>query len=434
VTARQGPARAPRPPSAGEAIRRLDGSLPQLAYWLVKRAALPPARAHRRRLRSTRFVAVTGTAGKSTTVDLAAAVLAAAGPAIATRRNRNRAKGLLKTLLATRRRHRSSIHELAAWGPGTLDELLWTLEPDVGVVTAVGREHHKTFRSVAAVAREKAKLVRGLPASGLALLNADDPQVRAMVPGCRARTVLFGRAPDADVRAEQVAASWPEPLRFVAVRGGRRLPVETRLFGEHWLAAALAAVALGLELGIEPAAVAAAIAGAEPQPGRLTEHRVAGGVTFLDDGWKAPTWSLPLALDVLRAARCGRRILVLGQLSDDPRGPRRLFRDLVPELLAAVDHLVMVGRWVRYRGLLPKEAEPSADRLHLCGSVRDADRLLDRLLQPGDLVLLKGSRSVDHLERLILTRDSGIGCWRESCGRLPECTRCRLRWRPEATA
>jgi UDP-N-acetylmuramoyl-tripeptide--D-alanyl-D-alanine ligase len=432
VTPRREPVDAPPQAAAGDAIRRLDGRPSQLAYWLLKRTTLPLARAHRRRLRSTRFVAVTGTAGKSTTVDLAAAVLAAAGPGTATRRNSNRAKGLLKTLLATRRRHRFSVHELAAWGPGTLDELLWTLEPDAGIVTAVGREHHKTFRSVAAVAREKAKLVHGLPASGLALLNADDPRVRAMADGCRARTVLFGRAADSDVRAEEVAAAWPEPLRFVAVRGGLRLPVQTRLFGLHWLAAALAAVALGLELGIEPAAVAAAVAGVDPQPGRLTAHPVTGGVTFLDDGWKAPTWSLPHAVDVLRAARCGRRILVLGQLSDDPRGPRRLFRDLVAELLPAVDHLVMVGRWARYGDLPVPAAGERPEGLHLCATVRHADRLLADLLRPGDLVLLKGSRSVDHLERLILARDGGVGCWRESCGRLPECTRCRLRGRPEA--
>jgi UDP-N-acetylmuramyl pentapeptide synthase len=425
---RRRPAIADPPPvQAGAAIRPLDRSPAQLAYYLAKRLALPLVRAHRRRLRDTLVVAVTGSAGKTSAVDLAAAVLGGPEAGTSSQRSSNRAQGLIDVLRATRRHHRFTVVETAAWGPGTLDELLWALEPRVGIVTAVGREHHKTFRSVEEVAREKAKLVQALPADGLALLNGDDPRVRAMAGAGRARTVLFGRGDDIDVRAEEVVARWPRTLSLVAVRGGVRLPLTTRFVGEHWLPSVLAAVALGLETGVAPDQVAAAIAAVEPQTGRLSEHRTPAGVTFLDDAFKAPTWSLEQAFEVLRTAEAERRVLVLGQLSDDSHKPRDLFRRLAPRALAAADLVVMVGRWARYAD----EPAAAADDLHLCADLREADRLLDDLLRPGDLVLLKGTRSSDHLERLVLSRGGGIACWRMACGRLPTCDRCRLRWRPE---
>lgn len=411
---------------AGAAIPRRPGGVREAAYWLGRRLLLPVARAHRRRLRETLVVAITGSAGKTTTKNLVRAVLAQTGPGTASPGSRNRAKGLVQVLARTRRHHRFTVHEVAACGPNSLDELLWTLEPRVGVVTSVGREHYGAFRGVEAVAREKAKVVRELPADGLAVLAADQPLVRAMAAETAARVVLVGRSPDADVRAEAVRAAWPEPLAFEALWNGQRVAVTTRLFGEHWLPAVLCALAVGVEAaGLTLAEAAAAVGCCEPERHRLSEVRLPGGVTFLEDDWKAPTWSLDTAFEVLRTARARRRILVLGQLSDDAKKPRQLYRQVARRALGSADLVVAVGRWSHY-------LEGHEDgRLRGFATAAECHRFLAGFLAAGDLVLVKSSAGHEHLERLVLARQEGMACWRQACGRLLWCHDCRLRWSAE---
>ncbi|HEX6204139.1 MAG TPA: Mur ligase family protein [Thermoanaerobaculia bacterium] len=411
---------------AGAAIPRRPGGAREVAYWLGRRLLLPVARAHRRRLRDTLVVAITGSAGKTTTKNLVRAVLAETGPGTASPGSRNRAKGLVQVLARTRRHHRFSVHEVAACGPGTLDELLWTLEPEVGVVTTVGREHYTAFRGLDAVAREKAKVVQALPPDGLAVLDADQPLVRAMAGETAARVLLVGRSPDADLRAEAVRAGWPEPLAFEARWDGQRVAVATRLFGEHWLPAVLSALAVGVgAAGLTLAEAAAALARSEPERHRLSEARLPGGVTFLEDDWKAPTWSLDSAFEVLRTARARRRILVLGRLSDDPKNARQLYRRVVRRALEAADVVVAVGRSSDY-------LEARADgRLHAFATAAECHRFLAGFLAAGDLVLVKSGAGHEHLERLVLARQEGMACWRHACGRRLWCHDCRLRWSAE---
>lgn len=408
---------------AGAAIPRHPGGAREVVSWLGRRLLLPVARAHRRRLRETLVVAITGSAGKTTTKNLVREVLAQTGPGTASRRSSNRAKGLLRVLARTRRHHRFSVHEVAACGPGSLDELLWTLEPRVGVVTSVGREHYAAFRGVEAVAREKAKVVQALPGDGLAVLDADQPLVRAMAGGTAARVLLVGRSPDADLRAEAVRAAWPEPLAFEALWNGQRVEVATRLFGEHWLPAVLSALAVGVgAAGLTLAEAAAAVARCEPERHRLSEVRLPGGVTFLEDDWKAPTWSLDTAFDVLRTARARRRILVLGQLSDDPKTPRQLYRQVARRALDAADVVVAVGRWSHHLDTVED------GRLHGFATAVECHRFLADFLAAGDLVLVKSGAGHEHLERLVLARQEGMACWRQACGRRVWCHECRLRW------
>lgn len=414
---------------AGAAIPRPPGGVREVAWWLAKRLLLPAARAHRRRLRHTLVVAVTGTAGKTTTKNLLREVLALTGPGTATPGSRNRAKGMVQVLARTRGHHRFSVHEVAACAPGSLDELLWTLEPRVGVVTSVGREHYAAFRGVESVAREKAKVVQALPPDGLAVLAADQPLVRAMAGETAARVLLVGRSPDADLRAEAVRAAWPEPLAFEALWNGERVAVTTRLFGEHWLPAVLSTLAVGVgAAGLTLVEAAAAVARCEPQKHRLSEVRLPGGVTFLEDDWKAPTWSLDTAFDVLAAARARRRILVLGQLSDDPKNPRQLYRQVARRALEAADVVVAVGRWSHH---LDGEGD---GRLHGFATAAECHRFLADFLAAGDLVLVKSTAGHEHLERLVLARQEGMACWRNACGRLVWCDACGLRWKAEAAA
>ncbi|HXE80309.1 MAG TPA: Mur ligase family protein [Vicinamibacterales bacterium] len=408
---------------ARQAIRLRDSSPAQIGYFLAKWLLLPLGRAWRRRLTRTLVIAVTGSGGKTTTKDLIAGTLRSRFEGTSTRGTCNRSKSMVRTLAVTRPWHRFAVFELAAFQPGSLDELLWTLEPDVGVVTAVGLEHYAKFRSIEAVAREKASLVRALPRHGLAVLNADDPVVRAMAAESPAPVVLVGLSADATLRAENVTSSWPDGLAFDVVADGRRTRVRTRLFGEHWTTAALAALAVARHAGLSLEEAAAALETVSPPQRRLSETRLASGITFLEDNWKAPLWSIDRALAVLKSARANRRVLVLGQLSDYPGQPRRVYPRVVQAALGAADLIVCVGQWSHHG----TRVQAPAGVVHAFPTLHQAHEFLLRELRAGDLVLLK-SNLTDHTERLALARMSEeFRCWRQGCGRNNHCSVCDLR-------
>jgi UDP-N-acetylmuramoyl-tripeptide--D-alanyl-D-alanine ligase len=412
---------------ASEAIR-LSGRRPaDLAAWLARRILLPLARARRRRLRRTLVVGITGSSGKTTTKNLVTAVLASGLPGRASSGTHNRWNELVRVMLRARASDRYLVQEIGARGRGSLDQLVWTLEPDVGVVISVGGEHRSGFESLEETAREKAKLVASLPPRGLAVLNADDPRVRAMTVLTTARTVLVGCSPDAELRAENVASAWPQPLRFDLCCGEERLPIETRLHGDHWVPAVLAALAVGREVGIPLAEAAAVIARQPPEHHRLSEVRLGGGITILEDDWKAPVWSLGLAIEVLRRARAARKIVVLGYLADSSTSPRTLYPRVAAQFAEVADRVIVVGPWAHYRFYAPA----GGGVVQLVSTTRDAHEALEAILRPGDLVLIKTNAKPLHLERLALARQEGVRCWQHDCGRVVWCYDCRLRFVPD---
>lgn len=406
----------------------LHGRRPRdLLSWVGRRLLLPLARARRRQLRETLVVGITGSAGKTTAKRMIDAVLGARLPGRASFGTRNRVDQLLVVLARARHRDRYLAVELGAKGPGSLDELLWTLEPHVGVVTSVGSEHRAAFGTIEATAREKAKLVASLPRSGLAVLNADDPLVLEMRALASARTVLVGTSPASDLRAEGVESAWPEPLRFTVCRGEERVAVATLLHGMHWVPSALAALAVGLEAGVSLVDGATALAKMQPERHRLSEVKLAGGVTVLEDDWKAPEWNVELAIDVVRRARALRKLVVLGQMSDSGSSLRRLYRDVAARWLEVADVVIVVGRWAEHA----RPVAGARGALHVVASAHAAHELLERILRPGDLVLVKSNIRPVHLERLVLARQDGQLCWRVDCKLQVWCHDCGRRFRPE---
>ncbi len=351
------------------------------------------------------------------------AVLATRGPATVSKGTWNQQTGITYALIRTRARHRSCVVEVGAGGRRPFGELLELLQPDVGIVLNIGSDHWSRYRGPEGVAREKVALVRSLPSSGVAVLNVDDPLVRAMAAETEARAVFFGLSEDAEVRGLDVQSVWPNRLTFRVVHGPEQLEVTTRLLGSYYVYAALAALATGVALGVSLADGVAALAGVEPEPHRMSEVRLDSGVTFIEDDWKAPVWVLEPAFEFLSTAQATRRIVVIGQLSDDRRRPRRLYADIARLARASADVVVLVGEWAHHG----ERARSSPDDRSIVAfeTVREAHDYLDDLLAPGDLVLVKGG-AVDHLERLVLAGERGVRCWRTRCGRQLFCEDCSL--------
>ncbi len=307
------------------------------------------------------FVGVTGSAGKTTTKDLIAAVLARRYRGTRSPGTHNAAHWVPRTVLGVRPDDEFCVQELGASGPGTLDAAIALVRPRVAVITNVGGDHRKAFRTLDATATEKSKLVSALPPDGLAILNADDPRVLAMMGSGRGSVLTYGLTPDAAVHAESVRSSWPDRLTFVAIHGEQRVVVHTRFIGVHWAHACLAAIATGVGLGIPLAEAAAALADVEPWSGRL-EPVEAGGVTFLRDECKASLWSIGPSLEVLRSARAPRKIAVIGTISDYGGRASAVYAAVARQALEAADEVVFVGPQAHRCGAA--RAHPRGASLH----------------------------------------------------------------------
>ena len=193
------------------------------------------------------------------------------------------------------------------------------------MITTVGSDHYRKYRSLEATAKEKGILAEVVPSDGTVILNADDPHVRAMAARCRGRVVTYGLSPDADIRGTQVSSAWPDRLALTVVHGDQSVRVTSKLVGAHWTTSILAAVACGVVCGLDLKACADAIAGCEPFFSRYSVHQIAGGPVYVAD-YKAVDWTIASALAFIGEARAARKTIVLGTISDYPGSAGRQYR------------------------------------------------------------------------------------------------------------
>jgi len=395
---------------------------------LYRRPVIEAARLWRHVLARTCFIGVTGSAGKTTTKDLLHAALALRFRCAKNSDSQNVLYPIARTLLTVGPRLQFCVQEVGASEVGRFDAMLALLKPQVGVVTNVGTDHYKSFRGREGVAAEKRKLIACLPADGLAVLNADDDLVAAMAANCRARVVTYGLQKQADFRGEIVTDRWPERLALRIHHDGNIVLAQTQLLGAHHAGNVLAAIATACSLGVPLGEAALAMNGYEALLGRMSVHETTRGVTFIRDDLKAPQWSLEKAWQFMAQAHADRKLIVLGTISDYPGASSARYRREAQAAMAAVDHLLMVGPHAS--ALARKLNTAGTQKLLAFETVRDASSWLNEFAQAGDLVLLKGSNSADHLARMALAMDRDVRCWRHRCGWEKFCDRCRLLGEP----
>ncbi|MGH3311485.1 MAG: UDP-N-acetylmuramoyl-tripeptide--D-alanyl-D-alanine ligase [Streptomyces sp.] len=358
----------------------------------------------------TQVVALTGSAGKTSTKDLIAQLLERLGPTVWTPGSLNNEIGLPLTALRADAGTRHLVLEMGARGTGHIRYLAQLTPPRVGVVLNVGTAHIGEFGGREAIAEAKGELVEALPPAedpadggGVAVLNADDPLVRAMAARTRARVLLFGEAADADVRAENVRLTERGQPSFTLRTPTGCGDVTMRLYGEHHVSNALAAAAVAHELGMPAGDIATELSAASTlSRWRMEVTERADGVTVVNDAYNANPESTRAALRALAAMGRGRRTwAVLGEmaeLGDDSLAEHDAVGRLAVRL--NVSKLVAVGgREAVWLDMGAKnEGSWGEESVH----VSDADAAVDLLrseLRPGDVVLVKASRSVG-LERV----------------------------------
>ena len=390
------------------------------------RIVIAAASLHRRRFKEVNIIAVTGSCGKTTTTTLLAGILAAHECTISNPQSKNRTMAVAETLLKLRSSHRHCVLEIGAQGPNTLDRPLAVAKPTVGVVTHIMNDHYSNFRGLQNVANEKARLVQGLPANGMAVLNADDPLVAGMRGLTRAPCISYGLCSGADVRMVDLCAVWPEPLSGTILVNGQTLPFRTSLFGVQSATAVMAAVAAAAALGIAPQSAVQALEKIPSPPHRMQGIEDRRGIAFVLDDIKAPLYAMPAIFKFTAEARARRKILVIGQLSDYAGSSSPKYRRVAREALMAADWVLLVGKYAQ-SGLKGQPADIINHRLFAFRHLVELNGFLQPRLHGGDMVVLKGSFKQDHMERLIMARDRPVSCWRPKCGRVEDCRQCDLR-------
>jgi len=351
--------------------------------------------------RGLTVVGVTGSSGKTSTKDLIAQVLEPMGPTVAPPGSFNNELGHPWTALRADEETRHLVLELSARGPGHIKALCETAPPRIGVVLNVGSAHLGEFGSREGIAQTKGELAEALPEEGVAILNADDPLVRAMASRTKAKVVLVGESSDAQVRAIGVELDEHARATFTIVAPQGRQRVTLGLHGGHHVGNALAAAAVGLELGATLEEVAERLGHARRLSARRMEVSTrADDVTIVNDSYNANPESVGAALRTLarmsdggegRGKRRTWAVLgVMGELGDagdiaHEQIGRLAMRLDIDRLVAVDDQAGGISQGARLEGF--KGEEPV-----LVPDVEAAVALLNAELRPGDVVLVKASK------------------------------------------
>jgi UDP-N-acetylmuramoyl-tripeptide--D-alanyl-D-alanine ligase len=344
-------------------------------------------------------VAITGSVGKTTTKDMAAALLALRGPVLKTEGNLNNRYGLPLTILRLRPEHTAAVLELGMSAAGELRALSAIAHPDIAVITKVAPVHLEFFPSVDAIAEAKAEVLDGLRDDGVAVLNGDDPRVRRVGEARGKRIVWFGRDRRYDVSAERWRGT-PFGMRFDLRIGGKTVDVALPLPGPHFVSNFLAAAAVAHVQGIAPEAMAAAAAHMTAGRHRGEVRRLGQGVTLLDDCYNSSPDALEAAVVALGMAPGRRRVAVLGDMLElGPTGPA-LHRERGAALAHRVDVVVGVGPLAKEILEGARSAGLPAASLHHFGEAAAAAAAIGSIVEGGDAVLVKASRGM-RLETVV---------------------------------
>jgi len=363
-------------------------------------AALQALAAAVRRLWAKPLVGVTGSAGKTTTKEAIAQVLSSRLRVLKSEGNFNNHFGLPLMLLKLEPDDDIAVIEMGMSHAGEIAMLARIAQPEIGVVTNVAPVHLEFFRSVEDIARAKYELVEALPESGTAILNADDEYVSQFGRNFDGKVILYGQRPEARVRAENVEAQGKLGSKFDLVVDGCREKATLPLVGAHNVSNALAAVAVALISGFTPAEAARELARLAPADKRGQVVQL-GNITVINDCYNSNPKALNAMVDALATMPAARRIVVAGEMLELGSGGEALHRQS-GEHMAGKRIDILVG----VRGLAKSMVEAARGvgmRAVFVATPEEAGDWLARETQPGDLVLVKGSRGVKlekALERL----------------------------------
>jgi UDP-N-acetylmuramoyl-tripeptide--D-alanyl-D-alanine ligase len=350
-----------------------------------------------RRSLPLKVVVITGSNGKTSTKDFVAATLSRGFRVTKTEGNFNNHVGLPQTMLAASASDEIAVWEIGMNHPGEIAALAKLAAPDTAIITNVGLAHIEFMGSRDAIAAEKGALAEAVGGEGTVILNADDPYSQSIAERTRAKVILAG-IESGLVRATEVTQS-SSGCEFTILEGAHRCRAQLPVPGIHMVQNAMLAVAAGRAFGLSLEDCAAGLASSPLTKARLQIKEI-NGIQFIDDSYNANPDSMKAALRTLVELDAdGRRVAVLGQMSELGEESERRHRE-VGEAAAAlgIDELIAVGATGAEMARAAQRA--GLEKSTSVAEAEEAAELLGETASPGDLILVKGSRSA-RMERVL---------------------------------
>jgi UDP-N-acetylmuramoyl-tripeptide--D-alanyl-D-alanine ligase len=388
-----------------EAEKKVTGDLPRLLQVEDSVKALQLLGAAARRLWGKPLLAVTGSAGKTTTKEILAHILATRFRVMKSTGNLNNHIGLPLQLLKLEAEHDLAVVEMGMNHAGEIRALGALAHHDLAVVTTVAPVHLEFFESLADIARAKYEIIETLHSGGVAVLNADDEYVCQFGRDFKGKVVTFGIKRAADVSAQNIKLNGAEGSTFDLVVGSVEERVTFPLVGEHNIYNALAAAAAAIERGLTPSQAAVALSSIAP-PDKRGQVLQIGGATIINDCYNSNPRALAAMVDTLASMKAQRRILVVGEMLELGPTAEALHRESGKH--AAEKKIDLV---IGVRGMARAVAEAACGagtQAQFVETPEQAGEWLANNLRPGDAVLLKASRGVKLERALEMLLESSI--------------------------
>ena len=349
-----------------------------------------------------RWLALTGSNGKTTTKELLAAALSNEQNVHRTPGNFNNHLGVPLTLLSMPADTDTAVLELAMSGPGEIAHLMQMTRPDVGMVTNVRAAHLNSFQSLDDIAAAKGELYSCLDDSSIAIVNLDDVHCRVQATRHLGPRITFGAHPDADVRIGDVQNQLTPGVAFSVHRGDWSRNVQLRLVGAHGAFDAVAALVAALAVGEDLDDACERMERVEAGPGRGQLHRLRAEMLLVDDSYNSSPSALASMLDLIRVNEVpGKKILVMGDMLELGPMEDAMHREAGKRIAAAdIDVLVAVGPLSRHSAETARRF--GVEQIHHFNDSRKAAAAIPEMLGSGDLVVVKGSRGL-RMETIVRT-------------------------------
>lgn len=358
--------------------------------------ALGDLAAYMRRELDVPVVAITGSNGKTTTRAMTSAVLSRKHHILSTRGNYNNLIGMPLTLLDLSPEHERAVLELGMNRPGEIKRLGEICKPDIGIITNIGPAHLEGFDSIDGIMQAKGELLETLQPEGVFIANADDMRVRQLSQDSIPKVLSFGTDKSADVKGQRIRMSGCGINFDIVTPDANRVEVHLNHPGRFMVSNALAAAAVGCHLGLDAAAIRSGLEAFEPEKGRLNIHHTANGMHLIDDTYNANPASMEAAILMLADLKGkGRSVLVAGDMLELGKYADQMHRNVGSTAARChIDRIYAEGAYADAVVTGAREEGFPVGQI-VVGTKDDILDDLKRWLQPGDWVLVKGSRKME---------------------------------------
>lgn len=373
-----------------------------LLRWLIHPVKRKIARiylAFLERFFGIKIIGITGSAGKTTTKEMVASILKLAGPTVYSYANIDPVYNLPTTILRARPWTKFLVLEMGIEYPGEMDFYLWLAKPDVGIITSINLTHTEFLGDIKGVAREKGKLIKNLARNNFAVLNKEDPWLRKISRGTKAKIIWVGK--NGKIKAERIVLKESGSTEFRLVLGRKETVVEIPVLGRQFVNNALMAAAVATLYQIPLEKIVRGLENFTPQEHRMRVFKHKSGALIIDDSYNSNPLAVREALKTFLEIAPGRKkIAVLGDMLELGKYERACHRDLGKTVsVLGIEYLIGVGRAAE---IMVQEARKKMgpNRVKWFAGTGRVTRFIKKYLKKDCAILIKGSRSIG-LDKLV---------------------------------